>query len=331
MKPDLRSPGRRTVLASGALATLGGAFGCAPISPDPEYTRGPVTIAAGVPDGVYYQYAQVLVPYLARELGVTPKVNATNGSEDNMAQVINGTATVGFAEAPVLARTLSSFTGLDLAGLAHIFDDYVHLAVTERSGISSVAELHERRGPIAVDLPGSGVELEARRVLGALGWKPGRDYKPVHAGLSTSIKMVRAGRLDSFFWSGALPTTAITELIAPTDPEEASVPIRLLPLGWLEGRLVKQYGPYYRTSTIPNMMYPGTGAVSTLALPNYVVTRTDVNRGLVFQITKVIIEDRDAVAAKVPAAEQLDIHSAIQTGRLDLHPGATDFYRSIKP
>lgn len=332
MTPDPRSPSRRAVLAAGAVAAAGTAFGCAPFGDEPGYRRGPLTIAAGVTDGVYYMYAEALARHLTRALsGVTPRVNATNGSEDNVAQVIDGTATFGFAEAPVLARTLASFTGHDLAGLAHIFDDYLHLVVTERSGISSVAELRGRHRRISVDLPGSGVELEARRVLSVLGWRAHRDYQPVHADLSNSIAMLRDGRIDAFFWSGGLPTAAITRLIGQSGPGAHPVPIRLLALGRLGERMVRRYGPYYRTSTIPNMMYPGTGAVSSLALPNYIITRREVDRGLAYHITKVIISARDAIATTVPAANQLDMHSAIQTGDLDLHPGAADYYRSIKP
>lgn len=325
MTPDPRSPGRRAVLAAGALAAAGTAFGCAPIDDEPGYPPGPLPIASGVVDGVYNPYGAALARRIAGALSlVTPRVHVTGGSLDNLDQVIGGSATFGFAAADVLARTLEYPTGHDLAGLAHVYDDYVHLVVTERSGIGSVHELRGRKMRISQDRPGSGVELVARRVLAALGWRAGRDYQPVHSHLSASIAMLRAGAIDAFFWSGGLPTQAIVRLAR-------TVPIRLLPLGSLADRMVRRYGPYYRTSTVPNMMYPGTGAVPTLALPNYVVTRDGVNRGLAFHITKVIIGDRDAIAATVPAANQLDMHSAIQTGGLDLHPGAVDYYQSIKP
>ena len=325
MTRHLRDLGRRTVLASGVLAAAGTVLGCAPIGSEPDYQRGALPVATGVRDGVYNPYGAALAKSIAGMLaGVRPMVTATGGSVDNLAMVIDGTATFGFSAADVLARTLAAPTGHDLAGLAHIYDDYLHLVVTERSGIGSVHELRGRGTRISQDRPGSGVELAARRVFETLGWKPGRDFQAVHSHLSASIAMLRAGTIDAFFWSGGLPTAAISRLAR-------SVPIRLLPLGWLGDRMVHRYGPYYRASTIPNMMYPGAGAVPTLALPNYVVTRTGVNDGLAFHITKVIIDRRDAIAATVPAANQLDMHSAIQTGNLDLHPGAAAYYRSIKP
>lgn len=325
MAPDPPSPGRRAVLAAGALAVGGTAVGCAPIGDEPGYPPGPLPIASGVVDGVYNPYGEALARRIAGALSrVTPQVHVTGGSLDNLDQVIAGTATFGFAAADVLARTLDFPTGHGLAGLAHVYDDYLHLVVTERSGIGSIHELRGRTMRISQDRPGSGVELVARRVLDALGWRAGRDFQPVHSHLSASIAMLRAGTIDAFIWSGGLPTRAIARLAR-------TVPIRLLPLGGLADRMVRRYGPYYRASTIPNMMYPGTGAVPTLALPNYVVTRDGVNRGLAYHITKVIIGERDTIAATVPAANQLDVHSAIQTGRLGLHPGAVDYYRSIKP
>lgn len=320
-----RDVGRRALLASGTLAAAGAALGCAPINDEPGYRSGPLRIASGVVDGVYNPYGGALAQRIARALsGVRPTVNVTGGSVDNLAQVIDGTATFGFSAADVLARTLNALTGRDLAGLAHIYDDYLHLVVTERSGISNVHELHGKQMRISQDRPGSGVELAARRVLDVLGWRAGRDFQPVHSHLSESIAMLRAGTIHAFFWSGGLPTAAISRLAR-------TVPIRLLPLGWLGDRMVRRYGPYYRTSTIPNMMYPGAGAVPSLALPNYVVTRNGVDAGLAYHITKVIIGERDAIAATVPSANQLDMHGAIQTGALDLHPGAAAYYRSIKP
>jgi len=325
MAPAPRDLGRRTVLAAGTLAAAGTALGCAPIADEPDWRPGPLPIASGVVDGVYNPYGGALAQRIARALaGVTPRVRVTGGSVDNLAQVIDGTASFGFAAADVLARTLDATTGHDLAGLAHIYDDYVHLVVTERSGIGSVEELRGPKMRISQDRPGSGVELVARRVLDVLGWRAGRDFQPVHSHLTASIAMLRAGTIDAFFWSGGLPTRAIARLAR-------TVPIRLLPLGRLGDRMVGRYGPYYRTSTIPNMMYPGTGAVRSLALPNHVVTRGGVDRGLAYHITKVIIAERDAIAETVPSANQLDMHSAIQTGKLDLHPGAVDYYRSIKP
>lgn len=315
--------GRRAVLAAGALAAAGAALGCAPLGDDPAYPHGTLPIASGVVDGVYNPYGMELASRITATLsGITPHVYTTGGSVDNLSAVIDGSATFGFAASDVLARTLHAETGHDLAGLAHVYDDYVHLAVTERSGISSIHELRGKR--VSQDKPGSGVELVARRVLQAAGLDPYRDVRPVHSHLTASIAMLRAGTIDAFFWSGGLPTAAFAKL-------SRTVPIRLLPLGWLGDRMVRTHGPYYRTSTIPNMMYPGVGDVPSLAMPNYVVTRGAVDTGLAFHLTKILISQRDAIAARVPSANQLDVHSAIQTGGLTLHPGAIRYYRSIKP
>ena len=310
-------------LAAGAAAVAGGVAAAARLTGGPDYARGPLPIASGVIDGVYNPYGTELGARISAALAdVPPRVHRTGGSVDNLARVIDGRDTFGFSAADVLARTLAAPTGHGLAGLAHIYDDYVHLAVTERSGISSLHELRGKR--VSQDLPGSGVELVARRVLTVLGMDPHRDVVPVHRHLTDSIALLRAGHIDAFFWSGGLPTAAVVRLAR-------TLPIRLLPLGRLGDAMVHRYGPYYRASVIPNMMYPGVGSGPSLALPNYVVTRDGVDDGLAFHITKIIIERRDAIAAKVPSANQLDVHSAIQTGALDLHPGAVRYYRSIKP
>jgi hypothetical protein len=81
---------------------------------------------------------------------------------------------------------------------------------------------------------------------------------------------------------------------------------------------------------VPAGTYPGVLQVQTLAVPDYLVTRAGTDSALVYQLTRVLFESRDQVAATVPIAGVLEARSAIETAPVALHPGALRYYRDTK-
>ncbi len=184
---------------------------------------------------------------------------------------------------------------------------------------------------------GSGVALIAERVLQVSHLSIARgDLTALPLGIDVAPQQLAEGRIDAFFWSGGLPTGAVSTLTA-----EAHV--RLVPLGGLATQMDAlaakedkgaQGTQIYRTSTVPPSAYPHTvpdTAVSTLAVANLMVTRDDVPTGLVERVTAAIIDSRDAIGQKVHSAQLVDIRSAIYTDPLPLADGARRYYRSVKP
>jgi TRAP transporter TAXI family solute receptor len=302
------------------LAGLYLSAGCALVGGEPAYRGGPLPIATGAVDGVYYRYARSLAYRIGRRLrGVRPSVDSTTGSVDNLNRLTSGRDRLGFAAADAVG---AAATTLPLRSLARLYDDYIHLVVASSGPIRSVADLRGRT--ISVGATGSGVELVAGRVLDAAGLTSGRRPAQVRMGLEESAAALRAGRIDAFFWSGGLPTAGIARLAR-------QVPVRLIALGDLATPIRERYGPYYRAAAIPEGTYDGVGATLTLALANFLLATASLDDGLVYRVTEILMRDRDSVAAEVPSAELLDVRDAIQTGSIPLHPGALRYYRSIKP
>ncbi|WP_329246822.1 TAXI family TRAP transporter solute-binding subunit [Actinoallomurus sp. NBC_01490] len=309
-------PARRAVL----LAALCLPAGCALVGAEPSYREGPLPIATGAVDGVYYRYARSLAARIGRRLpGVRPSVDSTTGSVDNLRRLTSGRDRLAFVAADAVGAAATART---LRSLARLYDDYIHLVVAGSGPIRSVEDLRGRT--VSVGAAGSGVELVAGRVLDAAGLTSGRRPTRVRMGLEESAAALRARRIDAFFWSGGLPTAGIALLAR-------QVPIRLLALGTLAAPIRERYGPYYRAAAIPDGTYDGVGATLTLALANFLLATTSLDDGLAYRVTEILIRDRDAVAAEVPSAEHLDVRDAIQTEPIPLHPGALRYYRSVKP
>ncbi|MER7581263.1 TAXI family TRAP transporter solute-binding subunit [Kitasatospora sp. NPDC097691] len=322
-----RSPLWRTVLV---LVLLVAGFGGWWLSAgrSPGYPRGEIRFATGVQRGVYDRYGQLLQAHVSGTMpGVRLALDNTEGSIENLNRVITGRDTFAIATADAVADYQGP--GKDrLRAIARLYDDYLQLVVPASSPVHRTADLKGLR--VGVGLPQSGVNLVTKRLLAAAGLDPERDIVPVPKGVGEAADDLRAGELDAFFWSGGLPTSALTDL-------SDHVKIRIVPLSDLSEALHRAEGggtDAYRAATMPKGTYPNaepTDAVATVAVPNLLITRNDADPDLVEGMTRAVIDSRDQIGAQVHAAQLVDLRTAVYTDPLPLHTGAARYYRSVKP
>ncbi|MFJ1866358.1 TAXI family TRAP transporter solute-binding subunit [Streptomyces sp. NPDC088097] len=296
---------------------------------EPEL-KGHLTFSTGVRTGVYHRYGQLLDQELARDMpGVEVRLEPSEGSQQNLQRVAAGEADFTVATADAVSKyRADGKPGADrLRGVARLYDDYVQLVVPAGSPVQSARDLRGKR--VAIGQAGSGVRLISERLLTAAKLDPARDITPVGIGIDTMPAELEAGRIDAFFWSGGLPTSAVRELSERFD-------IRLVPLGDLLEQLQATGPParYYRAAVMAQDAYArarNTSAVATLAVPNLLVTRDDTGDELTEQFTRTVILSRDRIGHEVHAAQLVDLRTAIYTDPLALHEGARRYYRSVKP
>ncbi|MDI2128627.1 TAXI family TRAP transporter solute-binding subunit [Yinghuangia seranimata] len=289
---------------------------------DAPYRGGPVSIATGVKTGVYNRYAQLLAPRLSADLSSKVTVDETGGSVENLERVIDQRDTLGIATADSVANLPADLRG-QLRAIARLYDDYVQLVVLKDSPVQSVKDLKGLR--VVIGPAGSGVELIARRILATQGMDAERDLVPVRLGIGDAASQLRDRQVDAFFWSGGLPTGAVTDLAGQAE-------VKFVPLGDIAKRLREQYGQVYREAVIPSDAYSGGVEVPTVAVPNLMVTRADTDTGLIRRVTGTVMGNREAIGSVVHAAQLVDPRTAIFTDPpLPLHDGARLWYRSAKP
>ncbi|SCG60786.1 TAXI family TRAP transporter solute-binding subunit [Micromonospora halophytica] len=312
--------GRRRVAAPSALLMLlvlaaAGLAGCRESPAEPVAIR----IATGSPTAVYHAFGQSLAAILNRELpGVRASVVVTAASAENMRLVGAGRAELGFTQADVLPTGPASQPSI--LAVARVYDDLLHLVTTAGGPVQTVADLRGRR--VSVGAPGSGTEITATRLLevARLG---GDRVRRQRLGLDDSVAALRDGRIDAFFFSGGLPVRAVDELA------DASA-TRIVDLGEWTEPLRRSYREVYVARDIPRSVY-GAAPVTTVANPNYLTVRADLPEPLVREVTRLLMERRAELAAAHPAAGRMSPRSAIATAPLPLHPGAAQWYRSVKP
>jgi len=328
----LRAAARsRLCRAAAALLLVAGALGGWWLSsPDPAaYPKGESGFATGVPRGVYDKYGQLLREYLGTSMpGVRLRLDNSQGSVDNLERVVSGQDSFAIATADAVATYPGP--GKDrLRAIARLYDDYLQLVVPAGSPVKRAADLKGLR--VGVGQSKSGVNLVTKRLLALAGLDPDRDVTASMLGVGDAADQLRAGKLDAFFWSGGLPTAALTDL-------SEQFPIRIVPLGDLAEAVHLREGggtDAYRAATIPADAYPQAHpiatAVATLAVPNLLVTRDDVDPRLVQGMTRAVIDSRDLIGARVHAAQLVDLRTAVYTDPLPLHEGARRYYTSVKP
>ncbi|GAA2147822.1 TAXI family TRAP transporter solute-binding subunit [Kitasatospora kazusensis] len=321
----------RLCRAVAALLLVAGAVGGWWLASDSAggYPRGESGFATGVQSGVYDKYGHMLSDYLATAMpGVRLRLDSSEGSVDNLDRVASGQDSFAIATADAVA----DYHGAGkprLRAIARLYDDYLQLVVPAGSPVQRAADLKGLRVGVGQRL--SGVNLVTRRLLACAGLDPDKDIVPAMLGVGDAADQLRTGKLDAFFWSGGLPTTALTDL-------SGRFPIRIVPLGDLAETVHQQEGggtDAYRAATIPAdaypKAYPSQTAVATLAVPNLLVTRDDVDPRLVEGITRAVLDSRDEIGSNVHAAQLVDLRTAVYTDPLPLHEGARRYYTSVKP
>ena len=122
-------------------------------------------------------------------------------------------------------------------------------------------------------------------------------------------------------WSGGLPTGAITDL-ATTDE------IVLLPLDAYVPKLNERYGEAYQEAEVEKGEYPGVPPVKTIAVPNLLMVRADMDETLAHDVIELMFDHKKELAEVHPSAEKLELEDAQKiVAGVELHPGAERYYQ----
>jgi TRAP transporter TAXI family solute receptor len=302
---------RRRALVGGLGAlTVSGCVGREP-------RRRTVRIATGSPTAVYYAIGSAFARVVEQDLpGTEASVLVTAASAENLQLIASGRAEVGFSQSDVLVS--AGVPARSTVALARVYDDLLHLVVRADSKIRSLEDLRGKK--VSVGARGSGTVITVRRLL-TVARMTGIDERQL--GLDDSTAALTSGAIDAFFFSGGLPVTGIRQL-------SLSSPARLVDLSPWASELRKAYSDVYVVRDVPVSAYQ-MPAVATVAVPNLLVVAASMADDLAFDLTRLLLERREVLAAAHPAAERLDIRSAIATLPVPLHPGAARYYRSAKP
>ena len=284
-----------------------------------------LTIATGPKGAVFYPLGVGLAEIYTRtipNLHVTAR--ETNGAIANMDAIEKGEADLGFAQGDPAYTAFRSHTrdvptphsSLRAIGVLHASS--LQIVVRRDSAIHRVTDLRGRR--VGIGPAGSGTEMAAEIVLNAYGLTL-QDILPEELAFEDASNELVSRSLDAHFVMSSTPASAITRA-------GKEVGIRLLSVEPAVMRRIRRDHSFYHPAVVPGGTYVGQPQdVQTLGVDNLLVCRATLEDDLALQLTRVLFESIDELAARFHrAAQTIDVDMAPATP-IPLHPGAARFYR----
>ena len=312
----------RTWAAVTVVTSAAALAACSPNDPPGGGDR--LSIATGGSGGVYQVYGGGLADLLTDELPDTPTTaETTSASVDNLLLVAGEDSDLAFSLADSAIDAVRGSESFDrplpVRALATLYPNITQVIAKADSDIQTIEDM--RGKTVSVGSPNSGTEVIALRLLEAAGVDPDDDVDKRGLGVGESVQALRDGSIDAFFWSGGVPTAAVTDLATTDD-------IRLLATERYLPELRERYGEAYDAAEVEADEYSGVSATKTIGVPNLLVVHERMSEDMAYRITRVLFEGKKRLATIVPAAENLDPETAREVVEpVRLHPGARRHYR----
>jgi TRAP transporter TAXI family solute receptor len=290
---------------------------------DPPGGEGRLSIATGGSGGVYQVYGGGLADVLSDELPDSPTTaETTSASVDNLLLVAGRDSDIAFTLADTAIDAVQGDESFDgpqpLRALATLYPNITQVVVKADSGIETLEDLAGKT--VSVGSPGSGTEVIALRLLEVAGVDPDEDITKRGLGVGESVQAMRDGSIDAFFWSGGVPTGAVTDLATTDD-------IRLLALDRYLEDMRSEFGEAYTEAEVEDDEYDGVPGTTTIGVPNLLMVHEDMSIDLAAAITQALYDGKEQLATIVPAAESLDPEKGREVVQpVQLHPGAERYY-----
>jgi uncharacterized protein len=285
-----------------------------------------LSIASGGTGGVYYPLGGGLANILSKSLpDVEATSEVTSASVDNVKLVGTGRADVAFVLADTAAEGVNG-TGkfkekVPIQAIAVLYANKSQWVTVEGTGVNKMEDLKGKR--ISTGAPGSGTEVIALRILEAYGMNPDKDVKREKLSVAESVNALKDRKIDAFFWSGGVPTAAVTDLAATP-----GMKIKLLDHAEAIPKLVQKYGPLYVKGTIPANAYAGQGKeVQVADVWNLLIVNQKMDEKLAYDLVKTLFEKKADLVAVHAEAQNLDLSKQLSgASPIPFHPGALKYF-----
>jgi uncharacterized protein len=287
-----------------------------------------LSVATGGTGGTYYPYGGALASLWNRELdNVTASAEATGASVENARLIHSGEAQVALIQADAAFFALEGTEDFDepqdLRTIAWMYPNFIQLVALQGSGIETFDDFAGQR--VAVGDAGSAAELGMRLVTEALG-ATYDDFDAVQRiGFTEMTSAFRNNQIDVGNYVGSLGLGAIQDL-ASTES------IQIIAFSEEEMQTISEQAPFMTSGVIPGGTYPGQDddVEYVPSLANFVMVNTNMDRQLVYELTKSLYEGQQALEDAHPeGANTLPERMPEENAFVPIHPGALDYFEEI--
>ena len=300
-----------------AFALLTGAA----LAEEPSF-KGAYLMGTGSATGNYYNFGNAVCTVVNNVTGANITVNATGGSTENARLLGAGENEFAMIQSDVFSYAhngVELFDGNPVTNFKAVtacYPEMVQIVVRKDSGISSVADMRDKR--ICVGAVGSGYEVAARQILGAYGMTYD-DINETFADQATAKNGVQDGTFDAMFLCSGYPNGNVQELSLTGKIEVLTIDQEHLDI------LVKDY-PYYSPFTTATDEYNLGHEITSVAVKCMLVCLDTFSEDEIYALTKAIYEHLDDIKEINSKANYMSLEDALSGIPSDLHPGAMKYY-----
>jgi len=298
----------------------------------PKQEKLSFSIVTGGTGGVWYPLGGAIAGVIGKYVPNTEATaEATTAAIDNMKLLTAGKAGLAFAyDYHVGWANDGKVPGLSgkhkIRLVMGFYEQPLHIVTTSGTGITTVMQLKGKR--VSVGAPNSGTEEQADYVLKALGIDWNKDIKKEKLGAGESVAALKDGKIDAFFWSGAVPTSSIIDMASTPGTKMVLLPVG----GETANKIMKGNPGVFHKSAFAKGSYAGVDKdIDALAITAVLQAMDTFSADRVYQILKAIFDNKTELSAVWKGATGLTPVKAVGQVTSEalkfVHPGAQKFYK----
>lgn len=285
-----------------------------------------LAFATGGTSGTYYPLGGAIANVWNDQVaGINVTIQPAGASVENINRVASGEVDLVLAMNNIADQAFkgegesfpAALTNFKAVGV--VYPEVMHVITTVDSGINSIADLQGKKinpGP-----PGSGTYVTAMEILKAFGVD---DYSSSPGSFTDAVAGLQDGNIDAAFAVVSFPSSAVIEIATARD-------IKVLEITGAELAKLQEAIPFAAPFTITGGEYNGQDAdAQTIALQAVLYARDGLDAELIYNLTKVMYENTDAIAAGHARGKQISIDTALDGITTDIHEGAQKYYDEVK-
>lgn len=169
----------------------------------------------------------------------------------------------------------------------------------------------------------SGTEGSGLEILANLGIDAPNFFELAYLGYGPSAEALQNGTIQGMNMPGGAPVGALSQAFA-------SMKGKITVLDFTDDQMKKANGDgdLWTRYVIKSDVYPGQAkAIQTIAQPNFLAVRDDIDEDAVYQITKTVYENLAFLQNIHKATKAMSLDSALAGLPAPLHPGAAKYYK----
>ncbi|MQA85647.1 MAG: TAXI family TRAP transporter solute-binding subunit [Streptosporangiales bacterium] len=282
-----------------------------------------VSIATGGTGGAYYPIGGAMGSLLGREIDglQNATAEATGGSVENIRLLHDGQAEMAIAQGDAVHQGCNGEGDFEepqnIATIALMYVNLLQITYPADRGINRFEDLAGKR--VSVGDAGSATEVFMRQITEFKGMSYDDFAEAQRLPFDDQVTAMRNNQLDVGTWVVAPGVSSIQDLAS-------SEQIQIMEFSEEDLKALSEKYPYYFPAEVEGGTYQGLDEPVTVpGTWNSVVVSKDLGEDFVYQVTKALHENVDALAKGHPAAGDLAPEN-IENALCPLHPGAMRYF-----